>query len=61
MLDARPEAWPAGIYDWESTGRHQPFLQDVNIAHTDIYLFQLYPCSSYLTPAFISDMKNLVG
>jgi hypothetical protein len=46
------------MYDWESTGRHQPFLQDVSIAHTDIHLVQLY---AYVSSAFISDMKNLVG
>jgi len=40
------------------TGKAQPFLQDVNIAHTDIHLFQLY---AFVLSAFISDMKNLVG
>lgn len=57
MLDARPESWPACVYDWESTGRHHLFLQDVSVAHTDIHLFQLY---AYVSSAFLSGMKNLV-
>jgi hypothetical protein len=44
--------------DWESTDRQQPFVQDVSIVHTDIHLIQLY---AYVSSAFISDMKNLVG
>jgi hypothetical protein len=46
------------MYDWESMGRHHPFQQDVSIAHTDIHLFQLY---AYVSLAFITDVKNLVG
>jgi len=37
---------------------HNPGLQDVNIAHTDIQLFQLY---AHVSSAFVSDVKNLVG
>jgi hypothetical protein len=58
MLDARPESWSAYMYDCQSAGRNHPFLQDVSIARTDVHLFQLY---AYVSSAFISDMKNLVG